>query len=774
MSSNGHQDSDEESLAKLMKQRKKNLKANLESQLTKHAQTVDGALHAIEVALETLNTHFETYTKSSIRSNLAKIDEGLRGLQATVAKKAAKHATPAPKPPPKVDEHSKKNPLKIIIKRPKVSAAAVKSEQPSPSISSAKESTIPLPISMVPNDEGYVIYDMSMIPVPPIQLNNIALHLGNTPDAFCDGILWPVLVFANFADAKAWAMDTTLLELLHPTLDESDRVVFYFGRANTLQDLRQLAVVPMADLGLAPWSLDACSASTDSLYQLAMQQAAQFQAAICPLQAHEWLLQCSLEASSYEFWEPEKLASAASEISTNLNEPKFTDYQLLLYAFWPTLEASGWKCVPNSTNDIVGYAHVGVTFTSRKAVVLEAIKDLHANELHSIVWRYMLKANYANGAHGGYDVAGRTFGTMAEAVQAFFAERQKSKKPSKTTSASSIATVPEVTFDQIYREMLQDGWYETSDSYGNLFCKPSYRTAVTPELGKDFFRSLADVELYVTLQDQPLWDRMVKKLQAQEPNYQQNAPKQSSKRAKVSSSKKRKADSSTTFDKVFAYLQTKGWFRHDDGRYFKPKANVDTATEGIDKFSSPELLEAYLKSSGTWYKVKAVVDANPDHGRRDRSSPKPKREAKVKREPKPPPAPVASTAAPAASTAAPTTKKSRAMAKTTMAAVPEFQPTFSKVYRELQREGWFHKSGQFGWSYYKPGVNVKEAVLEEDWFSNEVQLELYLKTSGEWQRIVDQKNKELQELYGYYQPSATAPVAGAAPIAEPVSMLPPN
>ncbi|KAF0694459.1 Aste57867_14673 [Aphanomyces stellatus] len=67
--------------------------------------------------------------------------------------------------------------------------------------------------------------------------------------------------------------------------------------------------------------------------------------------------------------------------------------------------------------------------------------------------------------------------------------------------------------------------------------------------------------------------------------------------------------------------------------------------------------------------------------------------------------------------------------------VRPFEVKFALVYRELQREGWFHRLGKFGYDYFKPDVVPREAVPNETVFHSEADAEAHLRTSGLWAPI---------------------------------------
>ncbi|KAF0720810.1 Aste57867_5 [Aphanomyces stellatus] len=778
-------DNDHVSVANLMRKRKKSYGATLEAQLHQAAkhdlQTVDGALNAIASALGTLKTHFGDSTKSSVRKSLAKLDEGLQGIQAAAAKSKKTEAAPGDSAAA-ADDAS----FRVKIKRPKHNTPEKKK-----ALSSSRPPPMDLTPAVVASDETQV--DPSMLPLDPKLLDGVVLQLAKTLDGVADDVAWPALVFSSYATAEAWCLDVSLLQMLLPDLGPDDRIYFYFARVDTPHDQRQLLVRSVDDAAASPWSLSARLACDDAAYQFAMQQAARFDAALCPLQAMEWLVECAQGATATEWWQPEQFHAAAAAIADDLAAPpRLPEYTLFLYALWPTMQEHGWRMVRGGTGD-VGYSFQDVAYYSRKAAVQAAVTAADtADAVCAILWKYMLKMKKGHGAHGAFEVGRgdrrRTFASVASAVQAYVGPH------AADMGASSSVAAADVTFDQVYHVLVtQDGWTQASDSVGYLYCAPTYKTAAAPELGRDFFRSLTDVELYVTLQNRSIWDAAatrvdttpaplpspavpkLAKVKASSTTSMRSPPPKAKKSKTKSSTGDASSSSSTfvvTFAKVFAYLETKGWFKQPSKlgwTYYKPKADVATAVEGETMFYSDSDVERYLKGNGTWYKVKAVLEGHHRSSSSAATTDATPTTDAVKTE-------LTATAArkktSARGAAAPKSKTgARTSARTAIssrspAAVPVFQPTFSKVYSELQKEGWFHRSGQFGWSYYKPGTVVKQAVLDEDMYSNEVHLEQYLKTSGEWQRVVDQKNKEFQELYGPYTP---LPESGAVPPPPPAS-----
>ncbi|RHZ26101.1 hypothetical protein DYB37_007229 [Aphanomyces astaci] len=791
-----HEDEDDEvSIGSLMKKGKKSHAAKLEDRLRQaHAVqssppvTVQSALDVIESALGTLKIKLEGNTSSSVRKYLVKMEEGLRGLQSKTKKgkksavSKAEQATTTTNDPPKTSK---------VMKPPPPSSSslpAVAVEHPSTTIATPAPSQ---PATTHIAFEDDYVQDLSSIPLDSSLPPGVSLQLAFTPDGFCDGIKWPVVVFNSIDIAKAWGMDVTMLQLLHPGFDSStDRVLFYFARFNTMQDLNQLAVLPLDEAAAVPWTLDACAVSCEGLYQLAMQQAARFAAALCPLHAMEWLAHCANASTSFEFSTPDELAAITADLQAKVSH--YTESQLLLYASWPILQDSeGWSIEPSPSGSYLTYVSSdGARFPSRLAALRFALAA-PLDAIHQIVWTYLRHAQLGRQLAGTtVESLGRQYDSVQAAVQAYFgglpASSPRGAIAAAAAAASDVSEIqlppsPEHThssngaMDRILAALMsaEYGWFERSDSIGHMYCQPTYSTAAVPVLGTDFFRSATDVELYLTSSQRDMWERLnaatatthhvVKTETAAATSKQMKRPSPSPKAKKHKPSKRlKKSPFQPTFADVYAYLETKGWFHRQNleaghSYYYKPHTDVATAEHGKTMFASADELETYLKASSVWYRVTELLEKEHDTmallDAADHAAPKPA--------PKPKP--------PAAKPKPP--KKGTRVSSRSMvvaAAAPEFKPTFSKVYSELQKEGWFHRNGQFGWSYYKPGTNVKQAQLDDDMFSNEVHLEQYLKSSGEWQRVIDQKNQQLQELYGYYPPLPSVD-SGAAPPPPPPS-----
>ncbi|RHY32964.1 hypothetical protein DYB32_002074 [Aphanomyces invadans] len=779
-------DDDNVSIGSLMKKGKKSHAAKLEDRLrlahgaaaqsSSPPVTVQTALDMIESALATLTAQLENSNRNSVRKCLAKIDDGLRGLRSKTHRDSkttpttdtsvnTDPATPdnAPHTPSAMDATPS---LVVTLKLQK----------------SAQSSTLAAPPSQ-PSHRAYddaVIQDLSSIPLDSSLPQGVSLQLAFTPDSFCEGIRWPVVMFDSFDVAKSWGMDVTMLQLLHPNFDVlSDRVLFYFARANTMQDLNQLAVLPLVDAAPIAWTFDANTVSADELYQLAMQQAAQFAAALCPLHAIELLAHCAAAAASYEFSTPDQLADATAQLKTAIESPTYTESQLVLYASWPILQDdAGWTVEPSATTGVVTFVGAdGTRHSSRLAALRCALASASLTSVHQVAWSYLRNAQIGRDLDkAAVECAGARYPSVQDAVQAYFGgtapASPRGAVASDVAETSVDSTASPVPMHKVLAVLVSNeyGWSESSDSVGPLYCRPSYATTTNPVMGTDFFRSVTDVELYLTSHERGTWDRILDQVSngsAGPPSKRPTtaSPHPKAKKRKVSGVKS-KSKFVATFASVFAYLETKGWFRTKTEAgwcYYKPNADVATAERGKTMFATADELETYLKASSVWSRVAELL--KQEHT----TSALIEGDAcgKIK--------PPAKQPKPDEPSAAARPKKAPRVSSRSMvvsAAAPEFKPTFSKVYSELQKEGWFHRNGQFGWCYYKPGTVVKQAKLDEDLFSNEVHLEQYLKSSGEWQRIVDQKNRQLQELYGFYPP---APVAETpAPATDPPEgQLPP-
>ncbi|KDO29352.1 hypothetical protein SPRG_05888 [Saprolegnia parasitica CBS 223.65] len=87
-----------------------------------------------------------------------------------------------------------------------------------------------------------------------------------------------------------------------------------------------------------------------------------------------------------------------------------------------------------------------------------------------------------------------------------------------------------------------------------------------------------------------------------------------------------------------------------------------------------------------------------------------------------------------------------------------FKCSFGLVYRVLQSRGYTHKTGPMGYSYFKPGKTEANGELNVDYWHNEVDLELFLKRTGEWARI----SRILERSYNGYSTTESSPEATGA------------
>ncbi|CAI5741476.1 unnamed protein product [Hyaloperonospora brassicae] len=63
---------------------------------------------------------------------------------------------------------------------------------------------------------------------------------------------------------------------------------------------------------------------------------------------------------------------------------------------------------------------------------------------------------------------------------------------------------------------------------------------------------------------------------------------------------------------------------------------------------------------------------------------------------------------------------------------------FGTVVQKLVKRGWFYRPGRFEYDYFTPGANPKTAVAGEDRFESASALEVYLKTTGIWEKIAEE------------------------------------
>lgn len=256
--------------------------------------------------------------------------------------------------------------------------------------------------------------------------------------------------------------------------------------------------------------------------------------------------------------------------------------------------------------------------------------------------------------------------------------------------------------------------------------------------------------------------------------------------------------------KVEEELRERGWYwKHGrlDWTYFKPHCRLKdlaTLTAGEDFFNSRPDLDEYLKVTGLYDDIydklycahKAMFTESSDF---DSDEEAPVARA-VKKKVKPAPLPVLPRPTKAlkvtannnddkenqsSNIKAPVSKKAPSKPKPlksmTSDALVEpsatsfkrrrgfartgFQVKFGDVWRVLERQGWYFKSGMFEYDYFKPTcTDPDEGVMGVDYFVSKTLLISYLEASGLWDKIAKQIERGDVDI----EPSARAPKAGAA------------
>ncbi|KAJ8575723.1 hypothetical protein ON010_g3493 [Phytophthora cinnamomi] len=267
-----------------------------------------------------------------------------------------------------------------------------------------------------------------------------------------------------------------------------------------------------------------------------------------------------------------------------------------------------------------------------------------------------------------------------------------------------------------------------------------------------------------------------------------------------------------SFGIVYAKLQDEGWhhrcgtFEYD---YFAPTYTEATKHEDINYFQSQASLENFLKVSGTWQRIEDELREEHDqvvneerekalerhHQRLEQqaarkrnlatysapvlgqaapapAAPKPKakpkkvKKAAPKRTATPPPAQTLYQAEVEAARAA-----EAAEAEERMSRLPKVK--FGTVLKKLIGRGWYYRPGRFEYDYFKPSANPKTAVSGEDRFESTSALEIYLKTTGLWEEIVEEiERDELDKIaathpaivnHNYAEPPTKRPKLASPP-----------
>lgn len=245
------------------------------------------------------------------------------------------------------------------------------------------------------------------------------------------------------------------------------------------------------------------------------------------------------------------------------------------------------------------------------------------------------------------------------------------------------------------------------------------------------------------------------------------------------------------FGHVYHKMQQRGWY-HQPGKfgydYFSPDYTKDNAIQNGNYFHSEAELQDYIKTCGLWQVIEeelrdehAVMvdllrqDAEEKHQiAQQRARARKQRETEAKKR-----MPMAKEAPPQddpfalspdesksnnkklakvkqllkAERAKHKVVKKKPSPRTSVAPVPtpqsrasfnDFRISIGKVIKKLVGRGWTYRPGRFEYDYFKPGVNMnnmKNAILNEDYFQSEAELETYLKVSGLWNEIA----RELQD-----------------------------
>ncbi|KAE9338732.1 hypothetical protein PF008_g11925 [Phytophthora fragariae] len=230
-----------------------------------------------------------------------------------------------------------------------------------------------------------------------------------------------------------------------------------------------------------------------------------------------------------------------------------------------------------------------------------------------------------------------------------------------------------------------------------------------------------------------------------------------------------------SFGIVYSRLQDEGWghkcgtFEYD---YFSPTYTDATKEVGVNYFQSQATLENFLKTSGTWQRIEdelreeheQVVNEEREKAL-ERHHQRLEQQAARKRNLAMYGAP-ALAQAPAATKPKPKSKKPRKATPKRMATPPPTQTLyqaeveaakaaeaeermsrlpnikFGTIVKKLVGRGWYYRPGRFEYDYFKPSANPKTAVSGEDRFESTSALEIYLKTTGLWEELVEEVEQD--------------------------------
>ncbi|GAB9472022.1 hypothetical protein Gpo141_00009214 [Globisporangium polare] len=260
------------------------------------------------------------------------------------------------------------------------------------------------------------------------------------------------------------------------------------------------------------------------------------------------------------------------------------------------------------------------------------------------------------------------------------------------------------TFGIVYKELQARGWHHRPGRFEYDYFSPDY-TPETAIRNGNYFQSTADFEEYI--KDSGLWHKIESELRAEHDEMVEQMRIEARKRLQKQLERKKT-------------LETLKKQRQVDE---KSSAKVDAATLQQQE-AKQKAQEAKLKAQEAREKIQGA-----------RAAREKVREAKER----------ATLERIAAAKAAKDKQRKEELAATLSFSsefLSEFKITMGKIVKKLVMRGWCYRPGRFEYDYFKPGVQAKDAVLNEDYFQSVAELETYLKTSGLWDEIARELREE--------------------------------
>lgn len=266
-------------------------------------------------------------------------------------------------------------------------------------------------------------------------------------------------------------------------------------------------------------------------------------------------------------------------------------------------------------------------------------------------------------------------------------QRNKSKAAAAAAPTGPVFYVPEFkcTFGMVYQKLQEIGWYHRPGKFEYDYFAPTY-TPETAVLNRNYFQSVAEFEEF--LKDSGAWEQIEREFR-------------------------------DVHDDEVALLRADAIAKHEAR---KKKVEAREKTLAIAKAQQKDAA-ASAKAAAQAAKAAAREEAT-----------RAKQEQRLMT--------ALSLAARVATAPTPTNSSSSSnggtMRRPSGFATDlqnEFKVSMGKVVKKLLARGWSYRPGRFEYDYFKPGVTIKTARLNEDYFQSEADLETYLKISGLWDEI---------------------------------------